>query len=898
MHTTATVALAIAMLGCGEAGTEIDRWELRVGDQGASATVDLPHHLPIPDRPCTYVLSTRFEVPEQDRGAPLTLVLQHLYASVSVRADGRDTIAIDPESTARYRSSGMQRFVLPAEITSRDAIDLEIVVDHRWTQSAWFDVAPRIARGAAGDARFRLVRALNDGFAIAGISASLVCGFVYVLVFSFDRRRRAEGWFALESTLAAVYAAFNLGILQGLVGVYDAPLTNLGLAGSAIAAVHFTHAQFHLGPPHPAWRWATALSLVSVLVAGGPFTDTGGAARVTMSIMTANCIVQTWYFIKFVRAKPRPIGLVLVTLTWPISCVLALPDFCAWLGFGEILGGLRGAPLGVAFVSFSGFLAMSRDLVGTNRRVDHLNAELSTRVSLLEAKHQEVRELNDELRRQISARSANLADMLATASALGEATSGALPLGEVLHDRYRIVRAIGAGGMGVVYEAERTKDGRRFALKVLNGTTSRTALARFAREAQIVSQIDHENVVSIADVDVSPAGVMFIVMELVDGRSLEDQRDRWGDVPWALDVLAQVAEGLAAIHGLGIVHRDLKPGNILTQARGANGPEQRTGPGLAPGAGTTNGGGVLAKIADFGIARIETTLAERIARSSPESPTVREGTPPSPLSDPLTETGVMVGTPRYMAPELITSGKNARPASDVFSFGVLAFQLLTNRYPFDVAPECRRDAVVGEEAFDRRGGAARCARCGRPRSLPRARPRDAAERAPPRRCPSRVRTLRRARHSGHAIVNRSSVCFSSAVSSKGVNPGRGAAPGSCAPSPARSSIATSPFESSVGCSLAYSTSWPGHHSSRPRARQHLPAKEAYGGSWGSRQFSIAGWPSRLHRSTKVPHKALPATWTLRGARTRARSPRASTAGMSWMRSRCPRTDRRPRDRGR
>jgi serine/threonine-protein kinase len=686
MHATAVVALALVLLGCGEAGTEVDRWELRVGDQGASETVDLPRHLPIPDRPCTYVLSSRFEVPEQDRGAPLTLVLQHLYASASVRANGRDTIAIDPESTARYRSSGMQRFVLPPEITSHGAIDLEIVVDHRWTQSAWFDVAPRIALGAAGDARFRVVRGLNDGFAIAGISASLVCGFVYVLVFAFDRRRRAEGWFALESTLAAVYAAFNLGVLQGLVGVYDAPLTNLGLAGSAIAAVHFTHAQLHLGPPHRAWRWAAAFSLVSVLVVGGPFTDTGGAARVTMSIMTANCIVQTWYFIKFVRAKPRPMGLALVTLTWPISCLLALPDFCAWLGFGEILGGLRGAPLGVAFVSFSGFLAMSRDLVGTNRRIDQLNAELSRRVSLLETKHQEVHDLNDELRRQISVRSANLADMLATASAPGEATSGALPLGEVLHDRYRIVRAIGAGGMGVVYEAERTKDGRRFALKVLNGRTSRTALARFAREAQIVSQIDHENVVSIADVDVSPAGVMFIVMELVDGRSLDDQRDRWGDVPWALDVLAQVAEGLAAIHGLGIVHRDLKPGNILTR---------------------TKGGGMLAKIADFGIACLEVTQAARSARSSPESPTVREGMPPSPMSDPLTETGVMVGTPRYMAPELVTGGKNARAASDVFSFGVLAFQLLTNKYPFDVAPSIavtpsseKRRSIGEEVALD------------------------------------------------------------------------------------------------------------------------------------------------------------------------------------------------------
>jgi serine/threonine-protein kinase len=278
--------------------------------------------------------------------------------------------------------------------------------------------------------------------------------------------------------------------------------------------------------------------------------------------------------------------------------------------------------------------------------------------------------------------------MLATASVSAEETSGALPLGEVLQGRYRIVRAIGAGGMGVVYEAERTKDLRRFALKVLNGTTSRTALARFAREAQIVSQIDHPNVISIADVDVSPAGVMFIVMELVDGRSLEDQRHRWGDVAWARGVLAQVAEGLAAIHALGIVHRDLKPGNILTRASGDE---------------------VLAKIADFGIARHEPPPGEAAVRGSPESPTLREGTPTLPKSSPLTETGVVIGTPRYMAPELVIDGRNARPASDVFAFGVLAFQVLTKKEPFDVAPSLavtpasgRRRSIGEEAALDAR----------------------------------------------------------------------------------------------------------------------------------------------------------------------------------------------------
>ena len=658
---------ALTLVGCLDAGAELTRFSLRIDDDPHVEMIELPRHLPLPDRPCTYVLSTRFEVPIGDRGTAMTLVLQHLYARVSLRVDGVPAYAIDPEITARYRSGGMQEFIIPAEATARGTIGLELFVEHRWTQSAWVDVAPRIARGTAGDARFRFVRATNDVFAIAGISTALVCGFVYLLVYLFDRRRRAEGWFAIESTLAAVYAAFNLGVLQVPFGVYDAAASNLALAGSAVAAVSFTHAQFGLGPPHRGWRFAPLASIVSVLVAGGPFSDTTGGTRVTIVIMLANCALQTYYFVRFVRASPRPTGLVIVTLTWPMACLVATPDFVAWLGLGEPLGGLRGAGLSVAMVSFSGFWAMSRDLISTNRRVDTLNAELSARVSLLETKNHEVRDLNEELRRQIAARSANLADMF-TAAAGGDSAPSLLVLGDLLQDRYRIVRAIGSGGMGVVYEAERITDGRHFAVKILNGITGRTSLARFAREAQIVSQIDHRNVVGIIDVDVSASGAMFIVMELVKGRSLEDQRPRWGDVAWAMHVLGEVAEGLAAIHELGIVHRDLKPGNILTQA---------------------DGGELQVKIADFGVARLEATEIDGATPSEERVVTVVEGTTPSGNGSgrgaPLTQTGAMIGTPRYMAPELI-SGKTARTSADVFSFGVVAFQIVTREYPFDSMP--------------------------------------------------------------------------------------------------------------------------------------------------------------------------------------------------------------------
>ncbi len=156
-----------------------------------------------------------------------------------------------------------------------------------------------------------------------------------------------------------------------------------------------------------------------------------------------------------------------------------------------------------------------------------------------------------------------------------------------------------------------------------------------------------------------------IVMEHVDGPSLADLRDRFGDVRWALPLLRQIAEGLAAIHAASIVHRDLKPGNILVA-------------------------GGVAKIADFGIsARAEGALdvAGPLGVAGPLDATVDVATTPSagaPESS-LTATGAITGTPLYMAPEAARGARNAQPASDVFSFGVIAFEMLTGKLPFEAA---------------------------------------------------------------------------------------------------------------------------------------------------------------------------------------------------------------------
>lgn len=334
--------------------------------------------------------------------------------------------------------------------------------------------------------------------------------------------------------------------------------------------------------------------------------------------------------------------------------------------------------------------------------------ELSEKVTMLQERNVEVQQLNDELRRQIEARSRHLVSSLLD----GELSSSqtvlpVMPPGELLADRYRIGRILGQGGMGTVYEVERITDGRHLAAKVLSGRAGKKGLARFAREAQLLAKLKHQNLVTIYDVDVTASQVAYIVMELVAGQNLAALCGRYGNLAFARPVLEQVADVLATVHSQGIVHRDLKPENVLVQH--ADDPAQ-----------------LQVKLVDFGVSMLSasgaTTLPESALAVTPPSAlpalkalpptafaaTVDEpqlaatGPAPRPQSQGpasqqdkegrrsrpggLTQTGVIMGTPLYMAPELRLGAKNARPASDMFSFGVMAYELLTGELPSEQPP--------------------------------------------------------------------------------------------------------------------------------------------------------------------------------------------------------------------
>jgi serine/threonine protein kinase len=216
---------------------------------------------------------------------------------------------------------------------------------------------------------------------------------------------------------------------------------------------------------------------------------------------------------------------------------------------------------------------------------------------------------------------------------------------------YVIVRLLGSGGMGEVYQARDPRLQRTVALKILREPTasSHERVHRFEQEARAASALNHPNIVVVYDIGEAAVkgqpSIPFLVMELVDGQPL-GARIRAGRlrVSTILDLAAQVADGLARAHEAGIVHRDLKPGNILV----------------------TNDG--LVKIVDFGLAK----LREPIASAS-------DGIT---LDDVNTSVSTVRGTPSYMSPEQVR-GEDATPASDQFALGCVLYEMLTGRRAFE-----------------------------------------------------------------------------------------------------------------------------------------------------------------------------------------------------------------------
>ncbi len=218
-------------------------------------------------------------------------------------------------------------------------------------------------------------------------------------------------------------------------------------------------------------------------------------------------------------------------------------------------------------------------------------------------------------------------------------------IGRLLGGRFRVTRALSRGGMGAVYEAsDDSEGGRLVAIKVVKRALADDdeAIARFKRETRLLREVKHDNVVSAIDAG-DDDGMLWIAMELVSGISLRERLDGRGRWPWmeTLPVVRQVALALAAVHDKNVIHRDLKPENIML---------------------TDGDGEPRVKLVDFGVAKQHRAESDGATH--------------------MTGTGLIVGTPGYVAPELVIDGVTDDPRSDLYALGVTWFEMVTGAKPF------------------------------------------------------------------------------------------------------------------------------------------------------------------------------------------------------------------------
>jgi serine/threonine protein kinase len=222
-------------------------------------------------------------------------------------------------------------------------------------------------------------------------------------------------------------------------------------------------------------------------------------------------------------------------------------------------------------------------------------------------------------------------------------------IGRVFDAKYRLDERLGQGGMGTVYRATHLLIERPVAVKVLNPrfVEDEAAQERFRREARAAGRLQHLNAVTVTDFGQTTDGYVYIVMELLEGRTLRDvlARESPLDTARAVSIMLQVAAAVSAAHEAGVIHRDLKPANIFITQR------KNTPP--------------VIKVLDFGIAKL---AAEAIDEEEHQMT--------------LTQVGAMIGTPRYMSPEQC-DGAKLTPAADVYSLGIILYEMLTGVTPFN-----------------------------------------------------------------------------------------------------------------------------------------------------------------------------------------------------------------------
>jgi hypothetical protein len=584
------VVLCLVLAACAEPGAEVADWTLV--DERARHAIRLPSLLvdALGTHEVPFTLQRRIEIAPTNQ--PQTLVIQCFHGPVKATVNGVDVPDFGDVLV------GEHRFVIGGELAKTGVLDVTLDARITWGVYATggFPSAPRLVPGVvvkpSTAARF------NRALAIVSLAVLCFLAAIFAATSLLDRQRAG-----LAAAVAMVFAlpmilCWQIGVLHSW-NLVAATLSGMAVGISLLALLVFIHASFGLGRVPRIWNVLLGALVVSNLANLSSLEAVAVVDRATQPIVVAAQVYAVFLLVRVLRKGRYRLDALILLIGWVLGIGFAAFEFVLPEPLGERpLGPLHAYSIAVTLQAITLALVLGRQYGSRQRALEHTA---------------------QELRHQVASRSRELAETLARLAS----ESSALDNDRMVDGRYRVVHQIGAGGMGTVYEVERTSDARRFALKSLRGRANTEAAARLAREAQIAAGLDHPNLVPVIDVGVDQ-GAIFLVMPLVENGALDVKRA--GDIPWARRTLAQIARGLAALHARGIVHRDLKPANIL----------------VADG---------VAMIADFGLAFDD---------SSPE----------------LTQARVAMGTRRYMAPETLDDARMASPSSDVYAFGVMACELL------------------------------------------------------------------------------------------------------------------------------------------------------------------------------------------------------------------------------
>jgi hypothetical protein len=526
--------------------------------------------------------------------------------------------------------------------------------------------AGRAAPGV-GPRRDAAVLGGNHIVSLLGLGSGLAFVWVYLL-----------GFAALRRTLYLICAARTVISLPYLLvaGRLIAPTPSLGpleaqlaassAAAAAVLAVYTTHHSFDLPRPARAWPLTGAAVLATALAGAAVATLRPAATAVALASFAAVIGHHLAVLVRMRRQRPGRV-VTIYLLVWVAVVASAAIDLLGWLDGGELLGGFRVGIIAVLLVAALEIAALITVVIDTMRSTTRLNRDLQARI--------------DAQAVDLSLAMARLDQLIPAAE---------LQPGHIVDQRYRVVNDLGSGARGRVYQVERLADQQRLVLKILRQTDDVAAVVALARQVHLAGEIDHPNVAALVDFSFSDLARLYVVSEYVDGLPVARFRDHFGDARWAIPILRAAASGLAAGHEKGIAHGDLRPANLFLTTRGRR-----------------------VKITDFAVANV---ALDRACAASAALPSADEAAlalsdlaalavPPdaAPLARPgNTRRGPAprMGNPRYLAPELADPDSSPTAAADVFSFAVLAFELITGKLPFATPPFLARlgGSVAAEAA--------------------------------------------------------------------------------------------------------------------------------------------------------------------------------------------------------